>query len=319
MRLGFDAAGVRRGRASQCGIVGLAACPSQGGRRRKWNTGAGGKQNPGSAPDGPLQQPMIPAPVREEILRRIRRAEQEHEVKVLLAVESGSRAWGFESPDSDYDARFIYVHRREGYLSVGLEERRDVIEYPIVDDIDLNGWDLRKALRLFWKSNPAFIEWVQSPIVYADRGSFAARVRALMPAVYACASGVHHYRSMAKTTYRSHLRGDEVALKKYFYALRPLLAVRWLEHYQTVAPIEFAKLLPLIDDQPALLADIHELLARKRAAPELGLSAPVRRIHDFIEAELTRLDALAPQATPRGDLLPPLDGVFHACLQEAWA
>jgi predicted nucleotidyltransferase len=154
-----------------------------------------------------------PGPRR--ILQRIRRAEAEHDVKVLLAVESGSRAWGFESVNSDHDARFIYIHRRDWYLSVGLEEKRDVIAYPIVDDIDLNGWDLRKALRLFWKSNPAFIEWIQSPILYAELGSFAASARQRMPDVYSCVSGVHHYRSMAKTNYRGYLRAEQVPLKKF--------------------------------------------------------------------------------------------------------
>jgi predicted nucleotidyltransferase len=98
-------------------------------------------------------------------------------VRVLLAVESGSRAWGFESPNSDYDARFIYLHPPDWYVSVDLEEKRGVIEYPIVDEIDPNGWDLRKALRLFGKSNPAFVEWIQSPLIYLEVGSFADRVR----------------------------------------------------------------------------------------------------------------------------------------------
>lgn len=262
---------------------------------------------------------MIPAPVREEILRCIRRAEQEHDVKVLLAVESGSRAWGFESVNSDYDARFIYVHRRDWYLSVGLEEKRDVIEYPIVDDIDLNGWDLRKALRLFWKSNPAFVEWVQSPILYTELGSFASSVRQLMPEVYSCIRGVHHYRSMAKNNHRGYLKAEQVPLKKYFYVLRPLLSVRWLERYGVAAPIEFAKLLHLVDDRPALLADIHALLERKRAAQELGLAAPVKSIDDFIDAELERLEGFSPPATERGDVLPQLDEVFHRSLGEAWA
>lgn len=101
---------------------------------------------------------MIPSTIRQEILRRLRAAEEEHDVKVLLAIESGSRAWGFPSPNSDYDARFIYINRRDWYLAVSLEEQRDVIEYPIVDEIDINGWDLRKALRLFSKSNPALVE-----------------------------------------------------------------------------------------------------------------------------------------------------------------
>lgn len=227
----------------------------------------------------------IPADVRNEILRRIRDAENEHGVRVLLAVESGSRAWGFESPNSDYDARFIYVNKPEWYLSVGLEEQRDVIEYPIVDDIDLNGWDLRKALRLFWKSNPAFVEWIQSPIVYAESGDFARRARGLLPLVYSCASGVHHYRSMARTNYRGYLRADLVPLKKYFYVLRPLLSVRWLEAHDCAAPIEFAKLLPLIEDD---------------------------------KSELERLEAYAPAAEQRSEVLPSLDEVFRGCLRDAW-
>ncbi len=237
---------------------------------------------------------MISEPVRTEILRRIRQAEHDHGVRVLLAVESGSRAWGFESPNSDYDARFIYAHDRDWYLSVDLGDKRDVIEYPIVDDIDLNGWDVRKALQLFHRSNPAFVEWIQSPLIYVESGLFSSAVRALLPSVYSCVSGIHHYRSMAKTNYRGYLREELVPLKKYFYVLRPLLSVRWLERYGKPAPIEFSKLLHLIDDQPALLADVHDLLDRKRLAPEMGLAPQVRSIHAFIETELDRLAHIQP-------------------------
>lgn len=117
---------------------------------------------------------VIAPEVHSEIMRRIKAAEQEHNVKVLYAVESGSRAWGFASPNSDYDVRFIYAHPKDYYLTIDIEDKRDVIEYPIVDEIDINGWDIRKALKLFWKSNPAFIEWLQSPIVYLDDGFFRA-------------------------------------------------------------------------------------------------------------------------------------------------
>ena len=256
--------------------------------------------------------------IREEILARIRKAEDEHDVRVLLAVESGSRAWGFASPDSDFDARFIYVNRPDWYLSVGLEEQRDVIEYDIVDDIDLNGWDLRKALRLFWRSNPAFVEWIQSPIVYVEAGRLAAQVRALLPRVYSCTSGVHHYHSMARTNYRGYLRADQVPLKKYFYVLRPLLAVRWLEKYQTPAPIEFDRLLHLIEADAALLRDIQRLLARKRATPELGLAAPIPGINAFIERELARLETSEVARPTLGEVLPMLNEVFRQSLDEAW-
>lgn len=258
----------------------------------------------------------IPADVRADILSRIDRAEQEHDVRVLLAVESGSRAWGFESPNSDYDARFIYTHRPDWYLAVDLEEKRDVIEYPIVDDIDLNGWDVRKALRLFSRSNPAFVEWIQSPIIYRESGGFAASVRQLLPTVYSCGRGVYHYRSMARTNFRGYLRAGQVPLKKYFYVLRPLLAVRWLERYSKPAPIEFEKLLHLIEDRPALVADIHQLLARKRAAPEMGRAAPVASIQVFIEEELERLEALQVDTLPQA-AIDSLNEVFRTTIQEA--
>src|SRR5690606_23509901 len=104
---------------------------------------------------------MIPEDIRTEILRRLRIVEAEHGVRILFAIESGSRAWGFASPNSDYDVRFIYMREPRWYQAVDLEERRDVIEYPIVDDIDLNGWDVRKALRLCWKADPASVECIQ--------------------------------------------------------------------------------------------------------------------------------------------------------------
>jgi predicted nucleotidyltransferase len=263
------------------------------------------------------QDPISPI-IRADIMARLRAAEIEHGVKVLLAVESGSRAWGFESPNSDYDARFIYVHPKDWYVSVGLEEQRDVIEYPIVDDIDINGWDLRKALRLFAKSNPAFVEWIQSPIIYSETGPFAAQARALLPSHYACDSGFHHYLSMAKSNYREYLQGDIVKIKKYFYVLRPLLAVRWLHRYGYAPPIEFDKLLHLIEDQPAVLAAVHELLIKKRAAQELGLEPAVPAINAFIEQELARLPDNAPRKVHRESVIPALNQVFHAALDVAW-
>ncbi len=78
--------------------------------------------------------------------------EAQENVRIVYACESGSRAWGFPSSDSDYDVRFIYLHPLEWYLSI--EKRRDVIERPITGVLDVNGWDLRKALQLFRKSNP---------------------------------------------------------------------------------------------------------------------------------------------------------------------
>ncbi len=102
--------------------------------------------------------------MRKKIKEQLRRIEDAENIKILLAVESGSRAWGFASPDSDYDVRFVYIRSLEDYLR--LDATRDVIELPIDDVLDINGWDLQKTLRLLHKSNPTLFEWFSSPIVY---------------------------------------------------------------------------------------------------------------------------------------------------------
>ena len=254
--------------------------------------------------------------VRTEIMRRIERVEVEHGVRILLAIESGSRAWGFASTNSDYDVRFIYCRDSDWYLSINTEDKRDVIEYPIVDDIDLNGWAVRKALRLLWNSNPALVEWLQSPITYLERGRFRAAALELLPRVYSRAKGIHHYRSTAKTNFRGYLQTEVVRLKKYFYVLRPLLAVRWLEQHGTPAPMEFEKLLALIQSDDALLRDIHELLAQKRSSEERDLAPRIESLNAFIEAELRRLEANPPTMESRSENVEALNQLFRALVAE---
>lgn len=262
---------------------------------------------------------MIPLDKAAEIRRRLAQAASDHDVQVLLAVESGSRAWGFASPNSDFDGRFIYAHRPDWYLSVTLEEQRDVIEYPITDDMDINGWDLRKALRLFWKSNPGFVEWLQSPIVYESRGCLRARCLELLPRVYSIERGVHHYRSMAKTNFRGYLQAPQVPLKKYFYVLRPLLSVRWLLAHRKPAPIEFGTLLQMTEAEPGLRLAIDRLLDLKRGSPEMGLAPQVPEIQSFIEAELDRQERLVVERDERENVGPMLNALFRGLLREAWA
>lgn len=259
---------------------------------------------------------MIPDQVRTEIVTRLSRAEDEHCIRILFAIESGSRAWGFASPNSDYDVRFIYMRDPAWYQAVDLEERRDVIEYPIVDDIDLNGWDVRKALRLFWKSNPAFVEWVQSPITYMETGDFRQQALQALPKIYMPEKGVYHYRSMAKTNYRGYLREPMVRLKKYFYVLRPLLAAKWVEATGEAAPIEFQKLLSLIDDQPLVLDAVHRLLEQKRGTPELGMAPAVPVLNSFIETALAQEAASVPKKSRSPEVIGLLNEIFHRSLRE---
>ena len=258
---------------------------------------------------------VIAPEVKEEIHRRIAAAEKEHGVKVLYAVESGSRAWGFASPNSDYDVRFIYAHQKDWYLTVDVEDKRDVIEYPIVDEIDINGWDLRKALKLFWKSNPAFIEWLQSPVVYVDDGHFAAKARELMPSIVSSHRGIYHYLHMAKGNHREYLKKDVVPLKKYFYVLRPLLAIMWLEQYDEPAPIEFEVLRKLVSENKPLDDAISDLLARKRVSLEKEYAPAVPVINEFIESELHRHEAFSTGAKGRDATFDDLNMLFKSVLE----
>ena len=258
--------------------------------------------------------PAIPQDIYLEILERLQMVESEHNIRILWAIESGSRAWGFHSPDSDYDIRFIYVRPREWYLSIDVEDRRDVIEYPIVDDIDLNGWDLRKALRLLAKSNPGIVEWLHSPIIYSQQGSFQTQALRMLDQYYSIAKGIYHYRSSAKSNYQQFLRGETVKLKKYLYVMRPLLAVRWLEQYGTVAPIEFERLRTVLDDVEVQMA-IDILLEFKRQASEKTEQKPFPVLQHFIEQELVRLEGFSDSAMNLM-AMPALNEVFRAILDE---
>jgi len=248
-----------------------------------------------------------------EVFQRVRHAlaqvEAERNVRVLFACESGSRAWGFASRDSDYDVRFLYVHRRDWYLSV--EDRRDVIEQPIADDLDVSGWELRKALRLLRKSNPPLLEWLKSPVVYRYDPVFAAEFGALATEFYSPRRCFAHYRHMAFGNWRDYLRGrEQVSLKKYLYVFRPLLACRWIERQLGQVPMLFAQLAESVLDEADLRTALAELVARKQAGEELAVAPPVEALTRFIEAELPRLEALNEPGDVAGEV-EELNGFFR--------
>lgn len=225
--------------------------------------------------------------VRQEIEKRLRQLEREEEVSVFYACESGSRAWGFPSDNSDYDVRFLYAHPINRYLSI--DDERDVIERKISNLIDMSGWDIRKALKLLRKSNPPLLEWINSPIVYRQRFDIIERIRILMPDYYSPKSCLHHYLSMAEGNFREYLKGDVVWVKKYFYVLRPILACKWIESGYGVVPMEFETLVDRLIDNNELRLAINELLRRKRGGQELDSEPSIPIINDFIDTELKRL------------------------------
>lgn len=230
---------------------------------------------------------MVSQDVFDRVLKKLRDLEERHEVRVLYACESGSRAWGFASGDSDYDVRFLYVRSWDWYLSV--EEGRDVIEEPLSEELDVSGWDLRKALRLLRKSNPALLEWLHSPVVYVGKNAFQEQLTELAAAYFSPAKCFRHYRSMASGNSRKYLTQDKVRPKKYLYTLRPLLACRWVERGSGPPAIQLDRLvasgLPEIDVREAL----NQLVHVKRSGGELDAGARIDVLDRFIERELQRL------------------------------
>ena len=261
---------------------------------------------------------VIDEAIVEEVRRRLDQVEASEGVRILLAVESGSRAWGFPSRDSDYDVRFVYIHPPEWYLSVDTEFRRDVIERPLLDEIDLSGWEIRKALLLFAKSNPPLLEWLASPLVYRDTQTLAPRLRDLLPTYYAPNASLYHYLHMAQGNSREYLQGDVVWLKKYFYVLRPLLAIRWIEQGRGPVPMLFTDVLAAIAEYPALVAAIEALRGRKMAAEELDRGPAIPVISDFIKAELARLEEFHAERKVQYPGFGPLNTLFRSVLSQTF-
>jgi len=255
----------------------------------------------------------------ERIVAELATIEETEQIRVLYAVESGSRAWGFPSRDSDYDVRFLYLRPVESYLSIA--PTRDVIEQPIADDLDIMGWDMQKALGLFQRSNPSILEWLHSPMVYSERFDTSARILSLEPVYVTLRSSLFHYINLAKGQFNRYLRGEMVPVKKYFYALRPMLACSWLLERGTFPPLDFSTLLDAqLPANGEFTGAIHALLQRKRAGDELDSEARIPVIHAFLEATIAayeaRIGAMAKEMKDADQSM--LDDLFRALLKEAW-
>jgi len=223
------------------------------------------------------------------ILSELEKIKQQYGVRILHAVESGSRAWGFASPDSDYDVRFVYVHPAADYLR--LDEPRDVIEWKLDEVLDINGWDLRKALKQFARGNATLYEWSYSPIEYLSTPEWDI-IRKTAEAYFSEKAAVYHYYGTAMATYANYLSGERIRYKKYFYALRPLLAAKWIEQTHQIPPVLFDELMKM-DMEPELRTAIEDLLERKKVTTEREMNPQIPAIQAFIQDELLRQKAIS--------------------------
>ena len=233
---------------------------------------------------------FVPAQISELVLSKLREIEEKEHVRVLHAVESGSRAWGFASPDSDYDVRFIYVRDENFYLS--LRDTRDYIDWELNEVLDINGWDLKKALQHFRKSNATMFEWNNSPVVYYTTDEWKQLYERTLCKYFSCKSALYHYYGTANKNYHEHLTGDMVRYKKYFYALRPVLACKWIEEKKCPPPVLFETLVNTVleDDMRAVVTD---LLEKKRKMSEADKAPKIGEINRYIEEKLIYYKSLA--------------------------
>ena len=221
--------------------------------------------------------------MKDVILKKIKELEKQENIQILYACESGSRAWGYASEDSDYDVRFIYKRPKDWYLK--LEKTDDHLDFPVDDELDLSGWDLDKTLKLLKKSNPSLMEWFQSPIVYLKNEAFFEEIKILTDEYVSAENQIHHYFHLAESTYENYLQSPMVKTKKYIYAIRPLLACMWIEKHKEIPPISLDELVELpIEDIG--FSEFLKLLERKKTGGEFDLEPQNPLLQKFVEDKL---------------------------------
>lgn len=223
--------------------------------------------------------------MRQEILNKLNEIEKKEHVKIIYAIESGSRAWGFESVDSDFDVRFIYVRKKEDYLC--LDDRSDVIELPIDEVFDISGWDIKKALKLLYKSNPSLLEWFASPIVYKETKE-VSYIREVIPFYFSQKKLYCHYKRMAKT-HLKYVNKEMIPVKKYLYILRCILSSQYILHNKKQPPIEIDKLIQY-ELPNELREDMNRLLMIKKNSNEKQYVNHISSLDEFIINNLEEKD-----------------------------
>ncbi len=257
--------------------------------------------------------------MKQEIIAALDDMERRHGFRVLFACESGSRAWDFASRDSDWDGRFVFAWPRDHYLRVHLSGQ--VVTEALPGDLDLSGWDLRMALHHFGKSNASFYEWLGSPIVYRATEPFTSSLRGLIPQYFRPRPALDHYLGLAKSLWH-HAGEDGADLngKKCLYALRATLAARWIVRERAAPPIPFPTLLDAAGPQdPALDAEIRQLLRDKQAGLETSSFPVSPALRDFVAASRAELEAAAAAIPPGSVEMEPLDLLFRDTLaDDSW-
>lgn len=226
--------------------------------------------------------------MNQKITHKLKEIELQNNVEILFACESGSRAWGFPSPDSDYDIRFVYKRKKEWYLN--LWEQKDTIQFLTSDDLDGSGWDLRKALKLLAKSNASFLGWIFSPMIYFANDEFHNQIQKLAKENFNPVAGFHHFHSMS-LNFLDKTSQEQVNLKKLFYALRTTLSAKWILEKESIPPILFIDMLELVNSKEKEL--ILELIKLKSYSNEASDISKNETLFSLIKNTITSNESLS--------------------------
>jgi predicted nucleotidyltransferase len=250
------------------------------------------------------------------ILEKLIAAERMSGVTILYCCESGSRGWNFASRDSDFDVRFIYAHSKDWYLSVSPEEKTDTLDLGIEKtkngELDINGWDIRKALKLLRKSNGPLLEWLSSPVVYRENPDFLEEIHSFAKFFFNPLSLWHHYRGLTEQS--EALFEETPSIKRWFYVVRPLLCMKWIERGLGVPPMRFDRAVDAIINDNDVRREIFRLIKVKKYGgeeDEFVLSPTLREYTNILRSE-----SIPPQAPGRRTVQPDLDEFFRKTLEE---
>lgn len=226
--------------------------------------------------------------IEELVNLKLDEIEKKENVKILHVVESGSRSWGFASPDSDYDVRFIYVRPMEHYLR--LDKTKDFLDWELDETLDINGWDLSKALQHFHKSNATLFEWSNSPVIYRTTEEWKTIQKKIQP-FFSCKATMYHYYGTANNNYHEYLLEEMVKYKKYFYVLRPILACKWIAEKKCPPPVLFSELVEGVLE-PEMRPTVEQLVEVKMQMLEGEKGKKIDVLNQYIEEKLAEYKEL---------------------------
>ncbi|MCM3664996.1 nucleotidyltransferase domain-containing protein [Mesobacillus subterraneus] len=260
--------------------------------------------------------------MKGHILAVLKQIEEDYDVKIIFASDAGSRALGFSSEESDYDLRFIYIHKQEWYLSI--DQHSDVLEVPNHDGlsitvdprVDASGWEITKALRLYRKSNPSLLEWLNSKIVYCNEHGMATKLKFIQHKFFSPKPYISHHLNLVKKNFTSFQKNEKIKIKLYLYVLRSIMAAKWIEKHQSLPPIDFKELLRVLPDC-MVKEEAQRLLVSKQSGEDYIDKNLI--INEFVIDEMDRIEKYAKDLNRKvADPTETLNRIFRETLKEVW-